>query len=105
NLLFSKEITGNVNVYNLTTDSEGNIVLMLGYIGSINFETLGLISINEGINHLMLKLNNEGNVLWYREFSIEDSFVSGARAVTTDDSDNIYISYDDYMHSYIEKIN
>lgn len=104
NWVFTKEINGKVNIYNMETDSDGNVIMLLGYLENITFETLSLVSINQGVNHLMVKLDPLGNVLWYREFSIPDSFVSDARALTTDAVNNIYIGYDDFQHSYIEKI-
>ena len=105
NLLFSKEINGKVNIYNITTDTEGNVIMMLGYVESIVFDTIGLITINQGVNYMMVKFNTLGGLLWYRELSLTDSFVSSARAVAIDIFNNIYISYDDFQHSYIEKIN
>lgn len=104
NLLFSKEIDGNVNIYNIATDTEGNLIMMLGYVQSISIGTLDLISINQGVNYMMIKFNPEGNVLWYHEFYLAASFVSGARGLAFDTENNIYVSYDDYMHSYIEKL-
>lgn len=104
NLLFSKEIDGNVNVYNLTTDSAGNVIMMLGYVNHISIGTLELISINQGVNYMMVKFNPEGNALWFHEFYLPNSSVSSARGLAVDATNNIYVSHDDYMHSYIEKI-
>lgn len=104
NLLFSKEIDGNVNIYNTATDTEGNLIMMLGYVQNISIGTLDLISINQGVNYMMIKFNTEGNIVWYHEFYLSDSFVSGARGLAFDTENNIYVSYDDYMHSYIEKL-
>ncbi|MDR6968357.1 hypothetical protein J2X31_002380 [Flavobacterium arsenatis] len=103
NLLFSKEINGNVNVYNLETDSAGNVIMMLGFVNNISIDTLDLISINQGVNYMMVKFNPAGNVLWFHEFYLPNSSVSSARGIAVDATDNIYVSYDDFMNSYIEK--
>jgi len=104
NLLFSKEIDGNVNIYNLATDSAGNVIMMMGFVNYISIGTLELISINQGVNYLMAKFNPEGNVLWFHEFYLADSSISSARGLAVDSANNVYASYDDFMHSYIEKI-
>ncbi|MGV9003905.1 T9SS type A sorting domain-containing protein [Flavobacterium sp.] len=104
NLLFSNEITGHVTIYNMTTDSAGNVIMMVGYVGSITIGTFELTSAAQGIKYIMLKINSLGAVLWHRAFTSTTSSIGNAQALTTDASDNIYVGYSNSANSFIEKI-
>lgn len=103
NEVFTKEITGNVSIYNIACDNEGNLIMTMGFVQFISIGTLDLISINQGVNYLMVKFDSSGEVVWYHEFFLPDSAVSSARGLAIDSSNNIYVSHDDYMDSYIQK--
>lgn len=103
-LQFSKTFTGRVNVFDLATDGSGNLFMAVGYVDFATIGTLNLNTVNQGIQPLVLKFDTDGNLLWHYEPVIEDSFEPYFRALATDNSGNVYIGYDDFMNSYIEKI-
>jgi hypothetical protein len=104
NELYTKIIDGNAIIYDMVTDSDGNLLLAAGYVGGLTIEDIGLITINEGVQFLVIKLDTEGNMLWYHEVYVQDTFVNDSRAIAVDGDNNIYIGYDDYGDSWITKL-
>lgn len=103
NELYSKTFAGQGNIYSMVSDSQGNLVLAIGYQGSIIINNLGFLTTAQGIQPMLVKLNAEGNMVWHFVPQIEDSFIEQFRTVTVDASDNIYIGYGDYSNSYVTK--
>ncbi|HLN95076.1 MAG TPA: T9SS type A sorting domain-containing protein [Flavobacterium sp.] len=101
-LLMSRSLTGNVAVYQIETDSAGNLYLSLGWMGGIVLDSVALISAADGIQPLLVKLDPNGAVLWYHTPVIEDSIVQQCRALVVDTADNVYLGYGDFMNSYID---
>lgn len=103
--LFSKTITGNATVYQIETDAAGNILLVLGWMGNFSYYSdLIMTTANQGIQPLLIKLDANGNFLWFHEPDIAGSFVEQFTAVTTDGQHNIYIGYGDYGNSFVRKL-
>ncbi|WP_146171758.1 T9SS type A sorting domain-containing protein [Flavobacterium magnum] len=105
NLLYSKMLPGEVTVYEMATDSAGNLLMAAGYRHSIVFPNVAFLSASDDVQYLMIKFDPEGNLIWQQPIEIQDSFVNDFRTITTDAQDNIYIGYDDYNYSYISKLN
>ncbi|UMY66528.1 MULTISPECIES: T9SS type A sorting domain-containing protein [unclassified Flavobacterium] len=101
-LLMSRSLTGNVAVYQIETDSAGNLYLALGWMGGLLLDNVALLSAADGIQPLLVKLDPNGAVLWYHTPLIEDSIVQQCRALAVDAADNVYLGYGDYMNSYID---
>lgn len=105
NLLYSKTLGGEVTVYEMATDSQGNLLMAAGYTSSIAFANMTILTVNQGVQFLMMKFSPEGDLIWYQPIEIADSFVNDFRTIVTDANNNIYIGYDDYNYSYISKLN
>jgi len=103
-LLMSRNLNGNVALYQIETDSDGNLYLSLGWMGGIVLDNVALLTSEQGIQPLLLKLDPNGAVLWYHTPLIQDSLVQQFRALAVDSEDNVYIGYDDFMNSYIDKL-
>ncbi|AWI26208.1 T9SS type A sorting domain-containing protein [Flavobacterium pallidum] len=104
NLLYSKILSGEVTVYEMATDNDGNLIMALGYRHSIVFDNIAFLTGLDDVQYLMVKFDPDGNMLWYRPIEIQDSFVNDFRTIVTDSGNNIYIGYDDYNYSYIMKL-
>lgn len=78
--------------------------MALGYLNSITMGDIGLITINQNVQYVLVKFDPDGNVLWYEQLEIADSVVENFRAIAVDADDNIYIGYDNYFYSYITKM-
>jgi outer membrane protein assembly factor BamB len=103
-LLFSKEIVGNVNIDHITADSQGNLYMALGYVNTITIGQFTASTVNQGVNHLVVKFNSVGDMLWQQELLVDGFQANGFMSIAFDDSDNVYIAYDDYQNSYIRKM-
>lgn len=103
-LVFSKTINGNVAVFQMETDSQGNVLLVLGWRDGIVLDNEALLTAAQGLQPLLVKLDASGNVLWHHEPVIDDWTVQQFYAVTLDASDNIYVGYGDYNDTYIDKL-
>jgi hypothetical protein len=101
---FSKTFTGRVAVYDITTDTDGNLLMAIGYVNSALIGDLAFSTNAQGIQPLLVKFDNDGNMLWHHIPVIPDSFEAYFHAVATDESGNVYIGYDDFQNSYIEKL-
>ncbi|WP_146185930.1 T9SS type A sorting domain-containing protein [Flavobacterium album] len=104
-LLFSKEIGGKACNHNLAADSQGNIIMELGYVGTITIDGLTISTVEQGDHFVLAKFNAQGNLLWHKLIISEEEFTwtSELRALHIDAQDNIYIGYDNYGTSYIDK--
>ena len=62
------------------------------------------MSTHQGVNLSVVKLDSSGTALWSRQFTLPSSTVMHASSVATDASDYIYVGYDNYQNSYIDKL-
>jgi Secretion system C-terminal sorting domain len=109
-LLFSKSINGQVQSYNMITDTNGNVYMALGYVGGIILDNIGLISNSQSELYLLVKYSPEGNLIWYHTFEPVDmgegwyNEIAGFKALALDAQNNLYIGYSDFFKSYVEKL-
>ena len=104
-LQFSNTFGGKVAVYDIAADTSGNVILALGYLDSITIGATTLTSTALGINPLVAKFDTDGNLLWYYQPAINGSPAGYFKAVITDGTGNVYLGYDNFNASYIEKLN
>lgn len=103
-LQFSNTFTGKGSVYDIAVDQWGNVILVIGYLNNLTIGSLELSTVNQGVEPLLVKFDSQGNLLWHYEPLINGSPASYFKAVTVDDLGNIYIGYDNFNASYIEKL-
>lgn len=104
-LLFSKTLAGNATIYQVETDADGNILLVLGWMGAFSYyDDLIMTTSNQGIQPLLLKLDANGDFLWFYEPSIAGSFIEQFNALAVDGQNNVYIGYGDYGDSFVQKL-
>lgn len=103
-LLLSRTLNGNIALYQMETDSAGNLYLSLAWMGGIVLDNVALLTTEQGLQPLLLKLDPNGAVVWYHTPQIAGSFVQQFRALAVDAADNVYLGYDDFTNSYIDKL-
>ncbi|MXN90321.1 T9SS type A sorting domain-containing protein [Flavobacterium sp. Sd200] len=107
--IFNKTITGDAGAYSIAADSQGNVVMILGFYNQINIGNVNIIGDITEITDMrfaLIKFDPSGNLIWqHRLFTSESEFnnVADARSIAFDTQDNIYIGYDNYRNSYITK--
>ncbi|MGL2965807.1 T9SS type A sorting domain-containing protein [Flavobacterium sp. XGLA_31] len=101
-LLFSKTITGSVNAYKMTVDAAGNLYIAAAYVNEITVDALHITTNFQGVKPILLKFNNNGDLLWHK--SITGDFVDHFKSLTTDSTLNVYIGYDNFLDSHIERL-
>ncbi|HRG18608.1 MAG TPA: T9SS type A sorting domain-containing protein [Flavobacterium lutivivi] len=102
-LIFSKNILGEVKAYELVTDSTGNIYLAVLYLDAISVDNLSINIPTQGVHPLLLKFDSAGNLQWHK--SIGNEWTNYFLAMEVDAADNLYIGYSDFQDSFVEKIN
>ena len=103
-LLFSKIITGKAQMYDIQSDSSGNIYVAAAYIESITIDNTTISTTLPGVKPLLLKFNANGELLWNIEISTFNTSVNHFKSITIDTADMVYISYDNYNYSYVKKL-
>ncbi|CAM3436153.1 hypothetical protein FLLO111716_10105 [Flavobacterium longum] len=103
-LQFEKLLTGRVNVYDMACDHQGNLFMVIGYINTITIGDTTLSTTAQGVQPLLAKFDDAGNLLWHYTPVITGSFEPYFRALATDGQGNVYIGYDNFMDSYIQKL-
>ncbi|MFN3754026.1 T9SS type A sorting domain-containing protein [Flavobacterium sp.] len=101
-LVFNKNINGNVHAYKLATDTAGNLYMAVGYLTNISIGDFSLTTFLSGVNPLLLKFNANGDLLWHKV--IPGDFTQHFTAIAIDSQQNVFIGYDDYQNSFIEKL-
>jgi hypothetical protein len=105
-LIFSKTFSGKCISYNMISDSEGNIILALGYNETLTIDDTIITSIGDDIKHVLVKLDEDGNLIWYKELYMDGfdlGLVQDFRSIAVDSQNNVYAGYDNYMYSRITK--
>jgi len=103
-LQFSKTFTGHVTVYDMASDSDGNILVCAGFVNDFAVGDFALTTVEQGLQNILFKLDAQGNLLWHQQFEIEGSPESRVHTVTTDADNNIYVGYYNFMDSCIKKL-
>ncbi|MBF6642187.1 T9SS type A sorting domain-containing protein [Flavobacterium sp. J49] len=101
-LVATKNINGNVHAYKLATDNAGNLYMAVGYLTSITIDNFSLTTNLQSVNPLLLKFNANGELLWHKV--IPGEWTQHFNAISIDSQQNVYIGYDDYQNSFIEKL-
>ncbi|MFL9835858.1 T9SS type A sorting domain-containing protein [Flavobacterium sp. ST-75] len=108
-IIFSKTFTGTGAIFDMKTDTQGNILLALGFQDNITINSTTYTSdVAFQTKLLLIKLNSEGDVLWSYEPVMEGAeswdVVSDFRSIITDSNNNIYIGYNNFANSFITKL-
>jgi hypothetical protein len=106
-LLFSNTFTGKGSVYKIVADNSGNSYVALNYLNSLTVSGTTFTSSSQGEQWVLLKLNSQGSLIWYRELDTdvpEWNEIADFRAMALDAMGNLYIGYDTYLNSYIIKL-
>lgn len=103
-LLFSKTITGKVQIYDIQSDSFGNMYIAVAYIQSMIIDNVTISTADSGAKPILIKLDANGNHLWHIELSSYSSSINHFKSIAIDATDAVYIAYDNYNYSYIKKL-
>ena len=103
-LLFSKTITGKVQIYDMQSDSSGNIYIAASYIQSMTIDNVTISTTDSGAKPLLIKLDANGNYLWHIALTTYVSTINHFKSIAIDANDAVYIAYDNYNYSYIKKL-
>jgi hypothetical protein len=103
-LQFSKTFTGHTTVYDMVSDSDGNILVCAGFVNAIAVDDLAIDTVDQGVQNILFKFDASGNLLWHEQFEIDGSPECRVHTMTTDADKNIYVGYYDFQHSYIKKL-
>jgi hypothetical protein len=76
----------------------------IGYLENLTIGSTVFSTVNTGIEPLLVKFDNHGNLLWHYTPLIGGTSASYFKAVTVDSFGNVYIGYDNFNDSYIEKL-
>lgn len=101
-LVSTKNITGNVHAYKLVTDNAGNLYMAVSYLTNITIGNFNLTTSLQNVHPLLLKFNANGELQWHKV--IPGDFTQHFNAIAIDSQQNVFIGYDDYQNSFIEKL-
>ncbi len=101
-LLFSKTLTGDLHAHKLQTDNDGNVYVALDFLTNLSIDNFNLASELFVENPLLIKFSSNGDFLWHKTLAGE--FTNHFAALAIDHNQNLYIGYDDYSSSHVEKI-
>ncbi len=90
-VIWQKEMSGDGDIDELTTDSMGNIYFGGAFEGTISFPAVAGVSLTSfgGLDLLAGKMNSNGDVLWLKQFG--GSGFGGVRSVASDAVGNLYV--------------
>lgn len=108
-VVFSKTFNGTGAIFNLKIDSDDNTLMALGFQDNITINNTTITApIPFQTKLLLIKLDSNGELLWYYEPVMENAeewdVVTDFRGITTDSNNNIYIAYDNFFNSFITKL-
>ncbi|MFN8275404.1 MAG: T9SS type A sorting domain-containing protein [Flavobacteriaceae bacterium] len=104
NLLWDKSFSGKGQVYKMVTDSQKNILVCAAFIGNLNLGNQQLNTTEQGVQAIVLKFSPDGSLVWNQQIEINEFADVYFKSLVVDAQDNIYIGYDDFGNSYIEKL-
>lgn len=102
-LLFSKTFTGNLTIYSMISDNQGNIIVDAAFVNTITIDAMTVTDFN-AVHPILLKFDAQGNLLWHFRPNIDGDPASSLRGIATDASNSIYIGCDNYMNSSILRL-
>lgn len=108
-VIFSKSFIGTGAIFDMKTDTQGNVFLALGFENNITLNSTTYINeIASQTKLLLIKLDSEGEILWSYEPVMEGTaswdVVSELRCIATDTDNNIYLGYNNFINSFITKL-
>jgi hypothetical protein len=103
-LIFSKTFTGKVQVYDIKSDSSGNIYLAVAYIQTMTIGNTTISTSNAGVKPELLKFDSSGSLLWHLDITSFNSSINHFKSIAIDNSDAVYICFDNYNYSYVKKL-
>lgn len=103
-LLFSKTITGKAQVYDIQSDSSGNIYVAAAYFQSMTIDNTTISTTSQTVKPLLLKFNAAGTLLWHIEISSFNTSINYFNSIAIDSTDSVYIGYSNYNFSYVKKL-
>lgn len=103
-LIFAKTFTGRVNVYDLVCDPNGNVYMAIAYVNTLSIDGVSFDVPDQGVQPMLAKFSPEGNLLWHYSPVISDWAQPHFRAIDTDQDSFVYIGYDNFQHSYVQKL-
>lgn len=102
-LLWEKTFTGKGQIYKITTDSQKNTIVAAAFIDQLNIEATTLTSNQQGVEAVLLKFSPDGTLLWHEIIELGEFNNVNFKAVVVDAQDNIYLGYDNFWNSNIQK--
>jgi len=105
-LLFSKTISGKAFAYNMISDSDGSIIIALGFLDTITLDDITLTETDQNMRYVLVKFDSAGNRLWHKVLALPVNgmdLVSNLRALATDTENNVYAGYDNFSTGRIVK--
>lgn len=105
NLIFTKTIANRATAREMLVDANGDIYFTISFVDQLTYENTVLSFATNGLSHMLVKLNADGALLWYLAPNIENSFVSDLGSIALDANQNIWMAYDDFQNSYLQKLN
>jgi hypothetical protein len=103
-ILFSKTISGKVQIYDMQSDSSGNMFIAAAYIQTMTIDSVTISTTDSGVKPILIKLDANGNHLWHIELSTYISSINHFKSIAIDANDAVYIAFDNYNYSYIKKL-
>lgn len=103
-LLFSKTFTGKVQVYDIQSDSSGNMYLAVAYVQSMTIDNTTISTTDQGAKPELLKFDANGTLLWHLPITNFNSSINHFASIAIDNADAVYICYDNYNYSYVKKL-
>lgn len=103
-LLFTKTFTGSGVLHQMTTDSQGNVLMSIEYLNMLVVDGVTIPNTTQITQHVFLKMSPQGNLLWHKILELPDGNISTFQSIAVDAVDNIYLGYDSYFNGVIEKL-
>lgn len=103
-LLFTKTFTGSGVLHQMTTDSQGNVLMAIEYLNMLVVDGVTIPNTTQITQHVFLKMSPTGDLLWHKILELPDGNISTFQSIAVDAMDNIYLGYDSYFNGVIEKL-
>lgn len=103
-LLWEKILSGKGQVYKMVTDHQKNVLIAAAFINQLDLGDTLLTSQAQGAQAILLKFSPNGTLLWHRLVELGEFDQVHFTAVVTDGQNNIYVGYDNFLNSNIQKL-